>query len=71
MLVYGGESSIGKFNDLWEFDPVTGAWSQIYPSPGIPNTSSGHAAVWTGYSLVVLGGIDFSGWYNGASIYAP
>ncbi|KNC55270.1 uncharacterized protein AMSG_10909 [Thecamonas trahens ATCC 50062] len=60
MLVFGGESGVRAFNDLWRLDIDEWEWTRfaVQPSAPVPSPRYGHAAVYYDGVMLVHGGAD-------------
>jgi len=66
MVVWGGESGGGSPQNLetgGRYDPLTDDWTPTSTADAPPGASE-HAAIWTGTSMVVWGGVS-GGWHLG------
>lgn len=65
LLLFGGNDSesgmnIGPLNDVWEFDPASGSWSELSPSGTAPAPRLSAAGLYDAsrHRLVLYGGFD-------------
>ena len=61
MIVWGGVSSTGLWNDGGRYNPASNAWTPV-PTNGAPGGRFYHTAVWTGSEMLAWGG------YNGSAL---
>ena len=69
MIIWGG-SSTKNLNDGARYDPASAnPWTAITTS-GAPAARYLHTAVWTGNTMIILGGIG-SSYFNDTFSYTP
>lgn len=63
ILMFGGFSFAGRFNDVWRFDPITERWVQLFPSGVVPARRCLHAATYvpSRHEMFVYGGVKAGG----------
>ncbi len=59
MLIWGGLTSSGYYNDGAKYDPASDAWATM--STSAPSARAYHTAVWTGNKMIIWGGSLTSG----------
>ena len=64
---WGGASSTNVKDTGGRYDPTTDSWTATSTGPGVPAARTGHAAVWTGTEMVVLGGCPTSSCFFGST----
>ncbi|MFH1227068.1 MAG: hypothetical protein V1701_04080, partial [Planctomycetota bacterium] len=72
MIIWGGTDTAGnQLNSGGIYDPLTNTWevTQIVTSP--PTARRLHTAVWTGTTMIILGGFDGAGYLADTWIYTP
>jgi hypothetical protein len=57
MIVWGGETQIGKTNSGARYQPVGNQWFAL-PQLNAPGNRALHTAVWAGTQMIVWGGFD-------------
>jgi hypothetical protein len=71
-VLFGGRAGSGlNFEDTWEWDPATGAWTNVSAAGAYPSARSQHGMVYqksTGKILLFGGGRSDSGSYDGSGI---
>ncbi len=71
-VLFGGRAGSGaNFEDTWEWDPATGAWTDVSAAGGHPSARSQHGMVYeksTGKILLFGGGRSDSASYDGTGI---
>ena len=62
MIVYGGENAAGLLGDVWSYNPLTGAWTQLFPSGPAPSARRSHTAIYDSARnrMIVHGGVTSS-----------
>jgi len=74
MIIWGGIIDVltqTSTNTGAIYDPVSDTWTQTSPT-GVPNSRTGHAAVWTGTGMIVWGGaFDAVQPLNTGGVYDP
>ena len=58
MLIFGGNSSSGKLNDLWNFNFIDKKWTYINSKGDIPSPRDGHLSAVIKNFMVVYSGLD-------------
>ncbi|KAL2269066.1 hypothetical protein VTJ83DRAFT_3912 [Remersonia thermophila] len=56
LYLFGGTNGFQWFNDVWSYDPVTNAWTQLDCIGYIPSPREGHAAALVDDVMYVFGG---------------
>lgn len=71
-VLFGGRAGSGyNFEDTWEWDPVTGAWTDVTTAGNHPSARAQHVMVWqasTGKVLLFGGGRSDANSYDGTGI---
>ena len=71
-VMFGGRAGSGfNFEDTWEWDPTTGAWTNMSAAGAHPSARSQHGMVYeksTGKILLFGGGRSDSGSYDGSGV---
>jgi N-acetylneuraminic acid mutarotase len=78
MLLFGGFSNSGRFNDLWQYDLGTGRWIEIDDTGSVPSRRCLHVSTYiesTG-EMLVFGGIQGGGnrasdFFDDTHLYNP
>jgi hypothetical protein len=71
-LLFGGRDGPTVYDDLWAYDLVGDAWTQLAPRGPTPPGRFGHNAVWVdAIGLVVFGGQNGFDFYNDLWAYDP
>ena len=60
MFVFGGNTTLATFNDLWQFDTASAAWSLVRAYGPTPSGRVGHTITAVGRRLLVLGGREYA-----------
>jgi len=75
VILFGGYSqSLGvRLNDLWAYDPVKGAWTELAPSGAAPSAREGQTMTYDAVSgkVVLFGGYSGTEYYNDTWAYDP
>ncbi len=78
MLLFGGFSNIGRFNDLWQYDLDTGRWHEINDAGSVPARRCLHTSAFIESSgeMLVYGGIQGGGgrssdFFDDTHLYNP
>ena len=70
-LLFGGRDGTTVFGDLWSYDLVSDAWTELSPAAG-PDARFGHEAVWMDdFGLVVFAGQAGPSFFNDLWAYDP
>lgn len=72
MIVWGGKGAEAQDYraDGASYDPAADKWTPL-PTDGAPGGRSGHAALWTGSEMLILGGESASGPLSSGHAYDP
>ena len=62
LIYFGGESNIGFYNDVWQFNLNDWTWHQITPTGEPPTARFGHSAIYdpVDQRMIMFGGFDGS-----------
>jgi N-acetylneuraminic acid mutarotase len=72
VILFGGAGS-SYFNDTWDYDPTTNAWTNLKPTGSLPSVRSGQSLAYdSGTGKVILfGGWDGTSYFNDTWAYDP
>jgi hypothetical protein len=74
MIVWGGNSTVEPYhtNTGSRYNPQYDRWTLTSVEIGAPEKRGGHTAIWTGYEMIIWGGInDNNNRLNSGSLYSP
>lgn len=73
VIMFGGDSGTGFYNDLWFYDPGMNSWTEKISqgAAGSPSGRLDHALAWNGSNVVLFGGRDSSSYRNDLWWYSP
>jgi hypothetical protein len=62
VTVFGGQTALGRVNEVWVYDLWTNEWTQLSPSGTPPTVRYGSAGIYDGANdrMIVFGGFDGS-----------
>lgn len=70
--LFGGATADGPSDELWQFDLMAGAWTQLEPANDGPAARFGHTATWVpDIGLVVWSGQGASGFFDDIWRFQP
>jgi N-acetylneuraminic acid mutarotase len=73
MIMFGGYNDNGPFNDTWEYDPGTNAWTNLRPSGTVPDSRYAMSMVYDSASgkVIMFGGLGAMSPFNDTWTYDP
>ncbi len=62
VILFGGVSDAGLYDDTWAYDPAAETWTELLPEGPVPSARSGHAMAYDDLSgqVILFGGYDGS-----------
>ncbi len=73
ILLFGGFTELGYFNDVWTYSPKDNSWTKVTTSGDLPDPRGAMGFVYDSKNdvFIMFGGFSDGGWFNDTWIFNP